>query len=498
MKNSKLIEVLSVLNSSEILRLGQFLQSPYLNKQFTVQDKSIELFNFLSKRSPPFVIDKKKAYSYVYENEVYKTGRIEKVMSSLLKQIELFVFVEYSLKPDVSSTFKLSLIDFYRERSLHRLHQTTINNLEKQQGKLTSKNKEDLHIDYRIQKVKSDFESIYNNRTNDLNLQSTLKTLDIYYIASRLEMTCALLAQTNFHHRLEISSSIEILDSIQSFFQQPEFKNVPLIEVYSLVYKILKEPKEEIDTHIENIKKLESVLYSQRNKLGHYHLVNLHSFNRSFLLYNLNLGRKDLNSYAFKMYKDHLQKKLLDVDEGIHSAHFKNIVSIALKENHFDWVLKFLNEYKGKIKGTEYPAQVHQFNLANYYFHIKEIDKAQELLGQEYEDLYYKLAAKRLEIKIYYEQKSELLEYKLNAFKQFIHRLSKNKLPEIVRTNNNNFINALKQILSSTNNTSTKRKRIKLKIENMEAVKDKDWLLSVLSKSWNLRQFVSPKKRLEK
>ena len=123
--------------------------------------------------------------------------------------------------------------------------------------------------------------------------------------------------------------------------------------------------------------------------------------------------------------------------------------------------------------------------MINLYFilmcSLKDYENALDHLAANYQDLYYHIAAKRMEIKVYYEQGSVLFEPKIDAFKIFIHRFSKKKLPETPRLGNNNFINALKQIRASGTRFDSQRiEKLTNKIEQQEVIFEKRWLLQKL------------------
>lgn len=483
LKKSKLLEIYKAFDLEELDRLELFLESPYFVQANSSQQKVLHLFHSIKPYYPIFSdieFTRKSIYKVVFPNEKFQPGRLDKVMSALFKKIEQFVVIDNQVQQSKSFLAQLNLSEFYLRKGLKRLYEISIKNLEKHQAKIIAKDKTDLHNDHLLQHFVSVNHSISNKRDDDLNLPNAIKTLDIYYLANRLEHVCGLLAQTNFHSPSDIAYYLEIITILKPIIENSVHSKIPLIKVYSNLFQMLSQQKNDAVENLIRIKALENLLQKYSDHLSKLHLVSIHSLNRSFLSLNLNLGHKDLNSYAFQMYRDHLNKNLLSLHGGIHPANFKNIVSIALQEREYDWVKNFLKKYKNEIVGTEHPEEVHQFNLANYYFHIGKIEKAQDALGENYEDLYYKLAAKRLEIKIYYELKSELLEYKLNAFKQFVHRISKSKLPEAARKSNNNFINGLKQIISPSNITQANRKKLYAKLQKTAAVKDKEWLLSLL------------------
>ena len=401
-------------------------------------------------------------------------------MSATFKIVERFIAIESISRENEKYNSLLQLVKYYRQKGLKRQYELAVKRLQKHISKKKKKDKQSLFDDFTLQQIITEDRSMYNSRQDDVNLKNTIERLDNYYLAARLEYTNALLAQDVFHNKINTQEAILFIERLVPLVDDKKLETIPLILVLKKIYILLRHDISKIPQIIDQVKQLEALLKKYQNRIEFNQLCAFHSFSRSLISYLLNRGAKELNSYAFLVYKDHLNRSILNYGDGIHAANFKNIVSIALIEKKYQWVKKFLEKNKGEIIGTEFPEEVYQYNLANYYFHVEKYEEAQDALSDHYEDLYYKLAAKRLEIKIYYELGSELLEYKLNAFKQFIHRLSKNKLPEVARLSNNNFINALKQILSPANMSNTKRKKLIHKIQAINTIKDKDWLISIL------------------
>ena len=122
------------------------------------------------------------------------------------------------------------------------------------------------------------------------------------------------------------------------------------------------------------------------------------------------------------------------------------------------------------------------FNITQYFFYKKQYGQTEEQLLDHYENFYYKVAARRLEIKLLYEQESEILSSKTEAFKMFIFRLSKKQLPEKLKQLNNNFIDFVRQIIHPKTLGNKKRiESIKQKITRKGKVAERDWLLEKIN-----------------
>ena len=126
---------------------------------------------------------------------------------------------------------------------------------------------------------------------------------------------------------------------------------------------------------------------------------------------------------------------------------------------------------------TDRPEEIYANNLARYYFELKKFDQALDCLAQNYDDTYYKIAAKLIEIKIYYEQENDLLEYKMQAFKVYLHRISTSLLPEVHKKGFKNFIDLLKQICHpSTLNNLARITKLQQKLKDRKVIAERDWL----------------------
>ncbi|MCB0574923.1 MAG: hypothetical protein KDC61_10205, partial [Saprospiraceae bacterium] len=83
------------------------------------------------------------------------------------------------------------------------------------------------------------------------------------------------------------------------------------------------------------------------------------------------------------------------------------------------------------------------------------------------------------EIKIWFEKSdAQLAEYRLNALKSYLFS-NKDKMPEQIKINNDDFVDVVRQILSPRNRNSPKRMamvREKLR-ETYKNIAEREWLL---------------------
>lgn len=153
-------------------------------------------------------------------------------------------------------------------------------------------------------------------------------------------------------------------------------------------------------------------------------LQTFYTYLRNILTILYNTGKLNVLPILFEYQKAHFQRGYLHYEGKISATAFISLVINGLKTKwQFDWVEKFINNQKGHILQD---SENDYFNLARamFCFAKREYEMTLEILPQSLKDLDYQFIAKRIELKVYYETNSELLSYKIDAFKMFISRAS--------------------------------------------------------------------------
>ena len=116
MINSKLLEIISVLDAQEFHRLGLFLRSPYFQEKGIGSDE-LRLFAYLEQEYPHFeeaVLDKQRVYRAVFADTELVNGKLEKKMSALLKQVERFLVQQRSQEKTNDFVNLINQVEFFR------------------------------------------------------------------------------------------------------------------------------------------------------------------------------------------------------------------------------------------------------------------------------------------------------------------------------------------------------------------------------------------------
>ncbi len=476
MHQSKLVVILKSLDKNELNRLHRFLEHPYF-AQIKQKQKALELLRYLLPFHPQFdqpALEKSQVYTQIFDKKDYSASKLDKLVNRLLQAVKLFVAWEELRLDERSGEWQLWQARYFRRKNLGIAFQQTIQQARRWRERATRRGQDFYLLEYQLEREAAEFNSLFNQRKEDLNLPQTIEQLDIFYLTAKLEYACSLLAQRKHHIALPGTEN-EFADIEQMIERRPNLR-VPIVEVYYRAFLLLRRGGQEAD-----YLQLLEALRANEHQIPLPQVLAIEAICRSHCIHKYNEGHQQYLGYAFALYKQQLESGHLYYEGGLLAGTFRNVIQIGLKLKDFAWVWQFMEDHQDRLVGTETPEAVYRFNLANYYFAKQDYDLALQHLELDIQDTYYKIAARRLELKIYYEQQSPILDNRIAAFKTFIFRISKKLLSNLARRGNNNFINLLRQVNSTRTLRNTPRiEKLTEKIKRLGAIVEREWLLEKL------------------
>lgn len=469
----KILEFFEVLEPKELEELELYLHSPYFNRGVGATSV-LDLFAlFKDAYESNTWPDQKSTYQRLFPNEPKIEGKLPKLVNQLTKSIRGFIQIHDWDGRKIDNQPSIEELRFYFQRGLNQRLESGI---DKRVSFLENKQNVDaeaLHKQFLLEQLRVEYFSSINNRRNDLNIPKLLEQLDEYYLFSKMEFNLAFIAQgTNLS--LPQDHFEALLVEIQQLPGDIDFWTIPVVRIYRemLAFLILEDggSLEKIEAIRLELKQADKHLLLEQKQL----LVGLL---RQQVINKVNQGEIAFLPIAFQIYKEHLDAGFLKFEGLITPSTYRNMVTMSLRMKEFAWTRKFLEDYRNKIIGVDHPEEIYQFNLANLYFYERKFDLALDTLGPKYHDLYYQMAARRLEIKILYETDSPILDSKMEAFKVYIYRLSQKRLPEVQALGNNHFIDLLRRIVNPA--TLGNESRINVLRNQFSAVKilaERNWL----------------------
>ena len=481
MRASKLLKVILRLPPDAYPALQRFLQSPYFQGQRRA-DEQLALFEYLwagRATEDPQYFDKEVTYARLFPEQQRFKGKLEKLMSRLFRSVEAFLVQRQLEKDRTERQDLLALLSAYTDLQLPGLVELRRKKLANQLDQMTPDNPHHFWERQELERRITEFQSFSGLRDSDLNLPATHHQFDLYYLLAKLELACQLLARHLFDFKVEpLDDSLEALDLLEPLYLK-KYAAIPVIQVYHQAYQLLRSFWS-LD-HRQRYIQFRDLLEEHNDTLSEEHLKTLQTIARSFCLRQYQIGVAGYRSYTFELYQKHLLRGWLYHKGRLLQSLFSNIVTLALREKAYDWTRQFLEDHRDRTTGSDTAEAVYNYNLSQYYFYTQQYDAALNLLSDSYRDPYYKVSAKRLEIKILYETESDLLDPRMDAFKIFIYRLPEGSFNRRSKEMNRNFIDLLRQIkLPKTLGHPDRIDKLAEKVRASPQLSDKEWLLDKL------------------
>lgn len=309
-----------------------------------------------------------------------------------------------------------------------------------------------------------------SNRTRDLNIQELLDDVDLIFISKKLRQACFAVAHQSVYGQ---EYDYGLLTEILTHIEKNNLLRYPSIRLYFSAYKMLQSPKKA--TYFNQFK-------SDIDELKHYfpdtELQGVYRFAINQCIRLINRGNIEFGTIVLDLYEEALNSKYLLVDGYLSRFTFKNIASMAVKIGEYDRAEKFSNEYYSSLRKEERNSALN-FNQALIGYHRKDFDIALRSLQEvDFKDHLFNLAAKLIQMKIYYESEElDLLDSHLDAMQMYILR---KKVIGYHKTNYKNIIKMTRKLLKIKPGDTSAKNALKGEIKNAEMLPEKKWLLKQL------------------
>ena len=466
MNNSKLSGIILSLSESEIEQFGKFLNSGLVytyKEQFT-------LFTVLKKNYPDYgELEKEKLFSLCFPEAKYEDKKLRYLITDFTKNLEKFLV--YTSSQNNSYLFNSQLASELSRRKSEKAYRSLYNQFKQESVNSIIKDGDYYYYLFQNEHINLTAEIAKEQRSEGTNIEKVLDNLDKFYLAKKLQLCCEV---NNVKNVMAISYKAFLLDEITSYLSKNSYDDTPIIQVY---YKILMTLTE--SEKVEHFNNLRTLLIQHEQVFEKNELREMYQYVLNYCIKKINQGDISFQRTLFEIYKIILDNKVLLPGDRISQWDYKNIVTISMRLNEFDWTGDFIHNYK-KYLDPEERENAFSYNLAYLYFNKKDYSKTLNLLQKvEFSDLYYQLDSRVIVLKTYFEQHSdEAFFYHVSAFKNFIQR---NKLiSDYQRTIYMNLIKYSSKLVRY----SGKRKKVeelKKQVEETRQIADINWLLQKIS-----------------
>ena len=461
---SRLVMVLKTLSRKEWRGFGAFVL-----KETGNSSEETRLWNLLDSAYPKFTndrTDRSVVLETLYGKRETDDRKLRRCMNRMTELVNRFlVQVENQSDP---IGMQLQLLSQFTKRELVKHHGSLAGKLTVKLNELPKNLTWYLH-DYSIDRESEKLLENHSGRVSNSNMETLSEKLDVFFMVSKLKQACAAYTrQRLFREQHDLGLLQPILRHLR---QNPPSE--PLLQLYLACVLMMQNERD--PKHYALLKQL---LESRTENVSTKDIQDLHVIAQNHCIRAINLGDPTYVPELFSLYKLGLKKHVVQRDPTNFAPAFKNIVSVAVKLEAYDWAEQFINE-NARLLGSKYERDYLRYNLAQLNFARGQFLDCRALIhGERFKDPFIKLNVRILLLKTYYElDQLDNVEAELENFKQFLHR---NKQLSYHRKNCQNLMTFLKRTLYLKPGDEIGMKRLKDQVSVAKQLSERKWLIEKL------------------
>jgi hypothetical protein len=463
MQNTLVFEIIAQFSKAEQRDARNFLASPFFNQR---QDVRL-LFDFLAKQpTPP---SREAAWEAAQPGQPFDEQQFRLLLSYLLKLVEQYLVQKERQREPLDEGHLL--LASYRRRKLPRHFEKAQKAIAKQAENQPLRHPS-FYLEAHFAENQNYLHLLESGRTKELNLQAVEDQLTTAMLAMKLRQACLLRS-----HQAVFNTSyrIDLLDEIIALANESAYRDSPAVQVYRLCYLALF--GEEGERHFSDMKR---ALFDFGNCFPTDEIASLYLMAINFCIKKINANQRAYLREALDLYKQGLKTGLLLEGGQLNHFAYNNIVGIALRlPDEWQWAEHFVEEYRSYLEPAAQEAAF-SLNAARLAFAKRRYDDALlHLQRADYKDFINGMAARILQLKIYFEkQELELLDAHLRTLRMFIRR---NKRMGYHHLNWSNIVHFTQKLLEMNPFDEGQRAALRSAIEAEEVLTEKEWLLEQLA-----------------
>lgn len=475
MKDTKLIRLLKTFTKEEWKEFEKFTASPYLN----TGRNYIQMVKELKKFAPEFdsvKLTKENLYQKLYSGKPYKETVINTMLSGLYGIAEEYlVYIQLKNLPERPAL----LIREFTKRKLFKEAEKAIDS--------TGINKPGFIIDA------GSYNSLTFNTKEQLEyyiltdrrdrIPPMLDTMYRFYIYDFINQTLTNMNITHLNRMFVKKSQNYLIDEISDVIDFPKIieiiENSHELEALDLLAKYYNYAAD-ISGDSKYFYKFKNLWRKYYNEVSLPLKVSLNISLVNICLKKISDGSEQFRREFRDIYKIILKDNLYfnNIKKPVFSNKlFKAIITNSIYLNETDWAEDFLGKYLDKVE-PEFRDNLFNFSKALIYFNKRKYDESLTYTAKiEQKQIIFKLDAKNITSKIYYETKSyENLLPLLDTYRQMITNSEVKN--DIFGKSHIAFIDALKKITLAGKSHA---EELAIKVKKTKIINSKEWLLEKIT-----------------
>jgi hypothetical protein len=476
MKDLKLIRLLITLDAREFRRFGEFVHSPYFNKNKNV----IALFKVIASYYPQFEnrnFTAEKVYKKIFPSEKFDLSGFKNYISDLYHLSEKFL--AYRKIENREFYIERNIFSELRGKGLYSIYEQKYNTYMKELIDRKYKDEDYFYYLYEMNDEYLWYATIKKPNTEFNVLQTEFDHFFNYALIRLLRFYNLMLHERNQNN---INYRLTMFKEILNYITNEQTEEIPAILVFKTILLLLhtKDKKHYLELWELKEKYIDEFRSDDRN------LIYIHLYD--FAAYMVNFKNDDSYNYdMFKIYKEQIDKKIM-VPEGFHYYNFMNVVKIACRIGEYGYAENFIKEFRSSIPKDE------ETNVLEFCYGTIENAKGnsknalKHFSKTNFQNFILKVQVKIVLLKSYF--KLEMYEQALGMIDSFRHYVSREEnLLKEHKESYNKFLILVSDLIkvkeSYSKDKSFELEKLKREAGLMPAnpFRIKAWLLEEISKS---------------
>lgn len=448
MNKIKVILLLKTFSKVEFKRFGEFLKSPYFNKNTTL----IKYFDELKKHYPEFSAGKASKeiiYKKIFKSGSYNEQVMKNLTSELYKLCREFLIIEFKNKDGYEKKLNLLRQLIMRKAdSIFHSEQKIFKSELMNDSELSEKNfyylyqLEDTMIGFHLERNEQPlvFDRVLKSGEYLIlffliNLSKTISNLNVNMQSFNVDYPVNL--PQEFFDKINI---VEIIDYMRS--NSIGFSEIAELYLYRVICN--RQPYDE-----QFYYKFKELVLGNINRLGRIEIYGLFNALETFCLIKINSGGSQFNEELFNIFNLEIEKGFYKYSETspVTYMKFRNTYLAGLALRKYDWVEHFIEKFKNELIETDRENIITIAN-AQLEFEKGNFEKVLESISTiEAFHNYSKIDLRNLTLMCYYEL--NYIESALSMIDSYKHFLTANKsMPEVFQKSHKRFLNSFYSLIN--------------------------------------------------
>lgn len=449
MENYKIIQVLRTFDKRELRNFGEFVYSPYFNKNEPVK----RLFDTFEKYYPGFTnrnLTPEKIFIKVFPKDKYDYHKINNVISDLYKLSERFLAYQHAEQSEYF--IERNIFRSLRNKELYKIYEQKHAAYMKELIARRFKDEEFYFYLYEMNDEYLWYATIKKPNTELNILQTEFDHFFRFVLIRMLRFYNLMLHERNQNN---VDYKLTMFHEILGYITKEKIEEIPAMLVFRTILLLLHTKDNQYYKELWRLKEK----YFNEFKFDDQYLIFIHLYD--FAAYMVNFtGDDSYNRDMYVIYKEMIEKRFMTPDNFLF-PNFMNVVKISCRVGEYDYADNFIKNFQFSIPESErnnvleFCYGVMEFSKGNLKNALKHFSKS------NFQNFLFKVQVKILLLKIYfklgmYEQALAMID----TFKHFVAR-EENLLPEH-RISYDSFLNLMLELVRTMEEHNPKEKEFKL------------------------------------